>query len=77
MCRTKNVPAAAAHALAAEDIPDTTATTTNAASQGGSAFITSHGNAWSGTSRCGFSRNVYIPVIPIDQGETPSPPAPR
>ena len=43
ICLTKNVPAEAAVAFAAEDIPETVDATTNAASQGGSLFITSHG----------------------------------
>src|SRR5712672_3474981 len=65
MCRTKNVPAAAAQPLAAEDIPETTATTTNAASHGGRTFITSQGSASSALARLGLSLYVYMPVIPI------------
>ena len=48
-----------------EDIPDTIATTTKAASQGGRTFIASHGSAWSALGRWGLIWNVYIPVIPI------------
>src|SRR5262249_36006864 len=65
MCRTKKVPAAAAFPLAAEDIPETTATTTKAASHGGRTFITSQGNVSSATRRFGLSLKVYMPVIPI------------
>src|ERR1035437_6773797 len=65
MWRTKNVPAAAAVPLAAEEMPEPTATTTKAASQVGRTFIASQGSASSATGRFGFSRNVYMPAMPM------------